>query len=92
MAEDNTAHDPIPEHFATLEEAAEFWDTHDLADYWSMTELVDADIDLQQRVYSVALDLELADKLLHEARRKGVTVDALIQAWLHEKIHATGCE
>lgn len=25
--------DPLPEHFNSLEEAAEFWDTHDSADY-----------------------------------------------------------
>ncbi|MDQ1559808.1 MAG: CopG antitoxin of type toxin-antitoxin system, partial [Pyrinomonadaceae bacterium] len=25
--------DPLPERFATIEEAAEFWDTHDSADY-----------------------------------------------------------
>ena len=27
------APDPMPEHFATLEEAAEFWDTHDTEAY-----------------------------------------------------------
>lgn len=25
--------DPIPEEFASYEEAAEFWDTHDTTDY-----------------------------------------------------------
>jgi len=25
--------DPIPDEFARYEEAAEFWDTHDTADY-----------------------------------------------------------
>jgi hypothetical protein len=28
-----TIKDPIPENFATLDEAAEFWDSHDLTDY-----------------------------------------------------------
>jgi len=26
--------EPIPEEFTTLKEAAEFWDKHDLTDYW----------------------------------------------------------
>ena len=26
------ARDPLPEHFDSLEEAAEFWDTHDSGD------------------------------------------------------------
>jgi hypothetical protein len=25
--------DPLPEHFASIEEAASFWDTHDSSDY-----------------------------------------------------------
>src|SRR3989442_12405871 len=32
--------EPIPKHFRTLEEAGEFWDTHDLGDYWDQTEEV----------------------------------------------------
>ena len=30
----------IPKHFRTPEEAGEFWDTHDLGDYWDQTEEV----------------------------------------------------
>ena len=26
--------DPMPDEFASREEEAEFWDTHDIADYW----------------------------------------------------------
>jgi len=29
--------DPIPKHFKSIEEAREFWDSHDLADYWDST-------------------------------------------------------
>jgi hypothetical protein len=29
--------DPIPDHFSSIEEASEFWDSHDLADYWDLT-------------------------------------------------------
>ena len=25
--------DPIPKHFKSIQEAAEFWDSHDLVDY-----------------------------------------------------------
>jgi hypothetical protein len=31
--------------FTTLEEAAEFWDKHDLADYWEFTKEVEGDIE-----------------------------------------------
>ena len=41
MAKSENVREPIPGYFATLEEAAEFWDTHDLADYWDLTEEVE---------------------------------------------------
>lgn len=33
MAENEQASQPLPEQFATIEAAAEFWDSHDVADY-----------------------------------------------------------
>lgn len=36
-SESHPAKDPIP-HFATREEEAEFWDTHDFTDYWDALE------------------------------------------------------
>jgi len=33
MSDERKHVDPIPEEFASYEEAAEFWDTHDTADY-----------------------------------------------------------
>ncbi len=31
----------IPKHFSSLEETGEFWDTHDLGDYWDQTKEVE---------------------------------------------------
>ncbi len=42
--------DPIPERFTSMAEAAEFWDTHDLADYWDATTEVDFEVDLKRRL------------------------------------------
>jgi hypothetical protein len=78
--------EPIPEHFATIEEAAEFWDTHDLADYWDLTEEVDFQADLQHRRYLVSLDPELAEKVAAEAHKRGLSTETLINLWLSEKL------
>ena len=43
--------DPVPEHFRTLDEAAGFWDSHDLADYWNQTSETNFEVDLQRRVF-----------------------------------------
>ena len=40
--------EPIPIHFETAENAGEFWDTHDLADYWDETRETDLTFNLQQ--------------------------------------------
>lgn len=86
MAESKTARDLIPEHFSSIEEAAEFWDVHDLADYWDLTEEVDIDVNLRQRRHLVALTPELAEKLATEAHKRGVSTETLINLWLSEKL------
>ena len=64
MAKSRQERGPIPVHFGTIDEAAEFWDTHDLADYWDLTEEVaDVEVDLQQHRYLFALTPNLVVKL-----------------------------
>jgi hypothetical protein len=86
MVESKEIREPIPEHFASIEEAAEFWDTHDLADYWDLTEEVEFEVNLQRRRYLVAVDPELAEKLAVEAHRRGLSTETLINLWLNEKL------
>lgn len=85
MAE-SEVRDQIPEQFATIEDAAEFWDSHDLADYWDLTEAVEFEVNLQRRRYLVALDPELAEKLAAEAHRRGLNTETLVNLWLIERL------
>jgi hypothetical protein len=70
----------------SIEEAAEFWDNHDLADYWDLTEEVEFEVNLQRRRYLVAVDPELAEKLAVEAHSRGLSTETLINLWLNEKL------
>ena len=75
--------DPLPEEFNSLEEAAEFWDTHDSADYEDLMEEVTFDINLpskQTRTYAIAKDL--ADRLHSVAQQQGISTQTLINLWL----------
>ncbi len=83
---DTKTRDEIPEHFASLEEAAQFWDSHDLSDYWDATDAAEFDVDLTSRRYLVALDPGLVSQLAEEARRRGVTTETLINLWLAERL------
>jgi len=87
MERSDKGREPIPAHFATIEDAAEFWDTHDLADYWDLTEEVaDVEVDLGQHRYLFALAPNLARKVTLEARKQGVSTETLVNVWLTEKL------
>jgi hypothetical protein len=87
MAEDKAERDPLPAHFETLRETAEFWETHDLADFWDLTEEVEIEVDLQRTRYLFALSPDLAEGISQQAFRRGVSAETLINLWLSEKLH-----
>lgn len=82
----NKKRDSIPEHFQSIEEAAEFWDTHDLGDYWDLARPVEFEIDIQRRVFLTALQPDLAHQLTEIAHKQGVSSETLINVWLTEKV------
>ena len=75
----------MPEHFNSLEEAAEFWDTHDSADYEEYFEDVEFEVDLKQRIHLVAIEGPVYDKVRAIAKKKRVSTDKLVNRWLEEK-------
>lgn len=80
--------DPIPRHFKSVGEAGEFWDTHDLTDYWDQTREVKGRVDVKRRVFLAALESGLAKKLEASARQQGVSTQTLINVWLTERVTA----
>ena len=87
MAKSRQERVPIPVHFGTIDEAAEFWDTHDLADYWDLTEdVADVEVDLQQHRYLFALAPNLTRKVVQVARKQGVSAETLVNVLLTEKL------
>jgi len=86
MRRSSKKRDPIPPHFKSVAEAAEFWDSHDLADYWDLTKEVSVEVDIQRRVFLTALEPGLAKKLTECAHRQGVSTETLINVWLTEKV------
>jgi predicted HicB family RNase H-like nuclease len=80
--------DPIPE-FETLEDIADFWDTHSTADYEDLTYEVQFEVQLEGRRTSpkrIILLPELSAKLEASARAQGVSVETLVNAWLTQKV------
>ncbi|MBI1801312.1 MAG: hypothetical protein HYR71_06760 [Chloroflexi bacterium] len=80
--------DPIPE-FDTLQQIADFWDTHSTADYDDLTYPVELEVRLQhgaQRPEAIRILPELSEKLQAVADARGVSVETLVNVWLTEKV------
>ncbi len=70
----------------SYKEIGEFWDTHDLADYWDQTEPVDFEVDIQSETTYYALDRQLSQKLVRVAEERGVSAETLLNMWVQEKL------
>ena len=86
MAKNETTSDVLPEEFHTLEEAAEFWDTHSLADYEHLQQEVEFDVDLKTEKNYFAVEKELSDIIDKVAQAKGILPETLVNLWLKEKV------
>jgi hypothetical protein len=89
MAESKTRQrDPIPDSFESIEAAAEFWDTHDLADYWDLTSGAEFEADIRKRSFLTSIKPDLAQKVAFYAHAQGISTETLINVWLTEKLIA----
>ncbi|MEZ4866475.1 MAG: CopG family antitoxin [Caldilineaceae bacterium] len=71
--------DNIPDHFDSLEEAGEFWDTHSAADYWDEMEEIDMEFDLQESVFLLPIDQQIYKKIKLKAETEHRSIEEIIQ-------------
>lgn len=69
----------------TLEEIADFWDTHSLDDYWDQTQEVEFTVRAQQR-RRITLAPEVYTQVEAQARERGVLPETLVNLWLAERL------
>jgi hypothetical protein len=67
-------------------EIGDFWDSHDLSDFWDQTKKVEFEVDIQSEITYYSLDKGLAEKVQSIAQRRGVSADTLINLWVQEKV------
>jgi hypothetical protein len=70
----------------SYKEIGEFWDTHDLADFWDRTTSVKFEVDIESEVTYYALDSKLSKRIRSIARKRGVSADTLLNLWVQEKL------
>ena len=78
--------DPIPDEFESIQEAADFWDSHSLADYWDDTEDVEFAVHLEASTVLIPIEQKLAERLRAVARQQGLSAETLVNLWLSEHI------
>ena len=71
---------------ASYRAMARFWDTHDLATYWAQTCPQEFEVAYQPEVTYFALKSSLAALLHKVARRREVSPEALLNAWVRDRL------
>ena len=70
----------------SYQEIGEFWDTHDVTDYWDQTDPVEFEVDVHSEARYCALERSMVTKVSEIAWQKGISVETLINLWIKEKL------
>ena len=82
MVENNAS--PLP-HFDALRELVDFFESHDMGDYWDYMPETDFEVDMKRKCRLVSIDEDLISQLSDIAKSRQVSVEALIELWLKER-------
>jgi len=72
----------------SIQELAQFWDTHDLTDFETQLEEVTGPVFDPPTVISLDLDSEEAEAVRRIAEARGIAAAEIIRGWVREKLHA----
>ncbi len=70
----------------SVRELVDFFETHDMGDYWEQMPEAHFDVNIRKRTHLVALEEDIVDKLTEIARTRKISSESLINIWLKEKI------
>ena len=70
----------------TLEEMADFWDTHSLADFEDQTHEVEVTFDPSARRSVVGIETELMAEIRRIAKERQVSTQTLVNVWLRQRV------
>jgi hypothetical protein len=70
----------------SIKELIDFFETHDMGDYWEEMPEAHFEVNIKKRKHLVALKEDIVDKLTEIAKSKKVSSESLINAWLKDKI------
>lgn len=86
MENKNKTKDPLPDSFATEEEAGAFWDTHSTMDYIEHFEPADDKFEIKNRVFEVRVVEDVFQKLRQEAESLHESVPKVVDQILRKEL------
>ena len=72
----------------SVDELVEFFDKHDMGDYWDRLPKAEFEVSIKTRKHLVAIDEKIIPSINQIAKSKRVTSAKLINTWLREKVTA----
>lgn len=70
----------------SLDDLVDFFDTHDMGDYWEHFPEAQFEINIRGRKHLIALEEEVVAKVTEIANARKVPSEVLINTWLKEEI------
>jgi predicted HicB family RNase H-like nuclease len=89
MPKENNAQQTSISQARSIEEIADFWDTHSLADYWDQTREVEFEVRAKRR-RRITLDPEVYAQIEVQARERGISPETLVNLWVVERLQKVG--
>ena len=86
MTDKNKIIDPLPDSFATEEQAGAFWDAHSAMDYEQHLESTDHTIDISERIFEVQVAEDVFKKLQQEAASLHQPVPKIVDKILRKEL------
>ncbi len=70
----------------SLDELVDYFETHDMGEHLDVMPEVDMEVDIQRKRHLVAIDDDILAEIGETAKKKSVSSEELINAWLRDKL------
>ena len=70
----------------SYEKIGEFWDTHDVTDYWDQTEEVEFEVEIGSQKTYFPVETSLSAKMSAIAKDHGVSTETLLNLWIERNV------
>jgi len=70
----------------SYQKIGEFWDTHDVTDYWDQTEEVEFEVEIGSQKTYFPVETNLSAKMSAIAKDHGVSTETLLNLWIERNV------